>query len=227
MSFLIDSGSDTSIIVVNRKELKLPDLQTFSAANGTQIDVYGTAVILESFANFLLSQKQKKNPRSNTHNSIEHLEWKVGANISFKDSKDALVNATLLRHPILRARLSLWADANYVATGDSITQLSSSQWEPLAFYSTKAINIACLDRFSRWQEVIRTPGVTAETTARALMHGWISRFGWPVAITTDRGINFQSNLFRELTRILSCNKIRSSAYHSQANRSIERLQKCS
>ncbi|GBM85580.1 Gag-Pol polyprotein [Araneus ventricosus] len=80
-----------------------------------------------------------------------------------------------------------------------------------------------IDRLTRWPEVSPTPDMTAETTARALMHGWIPKFGCPAAITTDRGTNFQSNLFRELTRMLGCNKIRSSSYHPQANGIIERL----
>ncbi|GBL74673.1 hypothetical protein AVEN_243562-1 [Araneus ventricosus] len=80
-----------------------------------------------------------------------------------------------------------------------------------------------IDRFTRWPEVIPTPDMTAETTARALMHGWISRFGCPPTITTDRGINFQSNLFRKLTRMLGCNKIRSTSYHPQANGIVESL----
>ncbi|GFT14020.1 hypothetical protein NPIL_579461 [Nephila pilipes] len=78
-----------------------------------------------------------------------------------------------------------------------------------------------IDRFSRWPEVIPTPVMTAET--RALMHGWISRFGCQVTITTDQSTHIQSNLFRELTRMLGCNKIRTTAYHPQANGIIERL----
>ena len=65
--------------------------------------------------------------------------------------------------------------------------------------------------------------MTAETAARALVHGWISRFGCPVTLTSDQGRNFESNLFRELTRMLGCTRIRTSAYHPQSNGIIERF----
>ncbi|GFS62546.1 transposon Ty3-I Gag-Pol polyprotein [Nephila pilipes] len=45
MSFLIVTGSDTNIFVANRRELKLPVLQTFRAAYETQIYVYGSKSI--------------------------------------------------------------------------------------------------------------------------------------------------------------------------------------
>ncbi|GFT64059.1 pro-Pol polyprotein [Nephila pilipes] len=64
--------------------------------------------------------------------------------------------------------------------------------------------------------------MTAEITARTLMHGWISRFGCSVTITTDQSTHFLSNLFRKLTRMLGCKKIQIAAYHPQANGIIER-----
>lgn len=80
-----------------------------------------------------------------------------------------------------------------------------------------------IDRFTRWSEVIPTTDMLAETTARALLHHWISRFGSPVTITTDQGKNFESHLFRELTNILGSHRIHSSSYHPQSNGMIERL----
>ncbi|GFV83738.1 transposon Tf2-6 polyprotein [Trichonephila clavipes] len=63
----------------------------------------------------------------------------------------------------------------------------------------------------------------AETTARALLNGWISRFGTPVTITTDEGTNFESSLMRELTNMIGSHRIHSASYHSQSNGMIERF----
>ncbi|GFU56750.1 transposon Tf2-9 polyprotein [Trichonephila clavipes] len=51
----------------------------------------------------------------------------------FNDAKNALAEATLLRHP----KKSLWTDASDKAVGSSLKQLCQNNWEPIAFLSAK------------------------------------------------------------------------------------------
>ncbi|GFW03910.1 hypothetical protein TNCV_2050261 [Trichonephila clavipes] len=71
--------------------------------------------------------------------------------------------------------------------------------------------LTIIDRYTRWPEVIPTEDMLAETTARALLNGWISRFGTPVTITTDQGTNFESSLMRELTNMMDSHRIYSAS----------------
>ncbi|GFV15032.1 transposon Tf2-6 polyprotein [Trichonephila clavipes] len=63
----------------------------------------------------------------------------------------------------------------------------------------------------------------AETTARAFLNGWISRFGTPVTITTDQGTNFEFSLMRDLTNMMGSHRIHSASYHPQSNGMIEQF----
>ncbi|GFX91369.1 transposon Ty3-I Gag-Pol polyprotein [Trichonephila clavipes] len=81
-------------------------------------------------------------------------------------------------------------------------------------------------RFSHtfmWPEAVAIENITAETVSRAIFDTWISRFGCPVYLTTDQGRQFEAALFKELTKFLGTNRIRTTSYHPQANGLVERL----
>nr|VZI32723.1 unnamed protein product [Spirometra erinaceieuropaei] len=52
---------------------------------------------------------------------------------------------------------------------------------------------------------------------------WISTFGVPATLTTDRGSQFQSSLFREFTKLFECAQITTTAYPPASNGLVERL----
>ncbi|CAH8479027.1 unnamed protein product [Schistosoma curassoni] len=74
----------------------------------------------------------------------------------------------------------------------------------------------CIDRFTRFPIAIPITDITAETVAKVFMQNWVT-------ITTDRGAQFESELFNNLAKLLGSNRIRCTAYHPQANGMVERF----
>ena len=81
-----------------------------------------------------------------------------------------------------------------------------------------------VDRFTRWPEAIpMTHDTTAMACARVLVSHWISRFGVPSIISSDRGPQFTSQLWAAVAKLLSVKHHRATAYHPQANGLVERF----
>ena len=83
--------------------------------------------------------------------------------------------------------------------------------------------LTCVDRFTRWPEAIPLTGITADVVAQAFLSGWISRFGVPSTIVTDRGRQFKSQLWKALMTLLRSKRARATAYHPQTNGMVERF----
>ena len=83
--------------------------------------------------------------------------------------------------------------------------------------------LTCIDRFTRWPEAFPLSDVTAPSVAHALISGWISRFGVPSTITTDRGGQFESDLWAQIMTIMGTTRICTTSYRPQANGLVERF----
>ncbi len=80
-----------------------------------------------------------------------------------------------------------------------------------------------IDRTSKWMEAIPLSDTSAAACAKALTFTWISHFGVPETITSDRGPQFTSNLWFKLRKMLHISHKQTTAYHLESNRAVERL----
>ena len=83
--------------------------------------------------------------------------------------------------------------------------------------------LTVVDRFTRWAEAIPMSDTSALSLARALLQNWVSRFGTPEHITSDRGSQFTSILWTQLSIILGTELHHTTSYHPQANWMVERF----
>ncbi len=79
-----------------------------------------------------------------------------------------------------------------------------------------------IDRKTRWIEAEPLKQITAEQIAKVFYNTWISRYGLPERVTSDRGPQFRSELFQEFCRLLGIDAIQTTAYNPKANGIIER-----
>ena len=78
------------------------------------------------------------------------------------------------------------------------------------------------DHFTKHIPVYVTLDQTAKTAAKFLYGGYISIFGAPARLLSDRGTSFTSSIIEELCKILGIQQLQTMPYHLQMNGLVER-----
>lgn len=79
------------------------------------------------------------------------------------------------------------------------------------------------DKVMTWPEAFATPYVTAQAVAKLFISQFVSRFGCPLRIRTDRGSNFASELIAHVNKLLGVQHQLSPPYSPWVQGSVERF----
>ena len=79
------------------------------------------------------------------------------------------------------------------------------------------------DHFTRYALAYPSKTQTAQATARILWDNFIRHYGFPEKFISDQGRNFESDLIKELCKIVGVQKLHTTPYHPQGNGQCERF----
>ena len=85
--------------------------------------------------------------------------------------------------------------------------------------------LVIVDSFSKWMEAYPVPNIEAKTVAEKLVLEFVSRFGVPYQIKSDRGKQFDCELFEQMCVMLEVEHRMSTPFHPQGNSRVERMVK--
>ena len=83
--------------------------------------------------------------------------------------------------------------------------------------------LTLIDHFTKWVELFPMRNQEATTVAKLIFERVICVHGCPLQILTDQGPNFESNLFRELCKLMAIDKVRTTSYKPSTNGNIKRF----
>jgi len=80
-----------------------------------------------------------------------------------------------------------------------------------------------IDRTTRWPEAVPLSSISAESCVRAFISTWVSRFGVPAVLTSDRGSQFTSSVWTGVCSTLGISASTTTSFHPQSNGMVERF----
>lgn len=95
---------------------------------------------------------------------------------------------------------------------------------PVSSNRNKFILVIC-DYFTKYCEAIPMKDQESVKIIKKLFKHFIARFGIPKFIHSDRGTNFESNIFKGIMSFLEIKKTRTTAYYPQSNGLVEKFNK--
>lgn len=145
--------------------------------------------------------------------------------------------------PNMRSDIASWVASCTICQQSKVSRHSKSKLHEIRFSGSKFDHVhidiigplppshdhryvlTMIDRFSRWPEAIPIKDITSSTVAQAFVSNWISRYGLPLFLTSDRGAQFISFLWKDLMSILGITHNLTTSYHPQSNGMIEKFNK--
>lgn len=79
------------------------------------------------------------------------------------------------------------------------------------------------DYFTKWVEAFPMADERAETVAEVLASEWVCRFGAPHTLHSDRGSNFESEVFQRMCSLFGVEKTRTTPFRPQSDGQVERF----
>ena len=83
--------------------------------------------------------------------------------------------------------------------------------------------LVVVDHFTRYVQAFVTKNHTARTMAWVLYNNYFSVFGFPQRLMSDQGTEFCGKVIAAMCSLLGVEKICTTLYHPQTNRSAERV----
>ena len=83
--------------------------------------------------------------------------------------------------------------------------------------------LTVVDRYTRHMECVPLTDITAKSCTNAFMLHWVSRFGSPETITTDRDRQFLSHLWSEMCEFLGAQMSPTCSFRPDSNGMVERM----